>query len=219
MKNTFAVYIACDEGFFDGEIIRIIANSSHIKKDRHELTITSYHNGVMIIVSANHSNWKKFKEVIDELLLTTILHKDNITTGTSIIHPLEELDYTVKEAHNACIAAKLENKANLHYQDIGVYKFLIPNRDLEALLRFKNEFLSPILDLKNNQTKELLDTAITFIRSEGNFKSVSEELHIHENTLRYRLSKIHKRLNPGSTEFEFYQNLSIAIKMHLIQSV
>lgn len=78
-------------------------------------------------------------------------------------------------------------------------------------------FLKPVLDKNNNQAKELLDTAIAFIRGGGNFKLVSEELHIHENTLRYRLNKLHKMLNPNRTEFEFYQNLSVAIKLYLFQ--
>lgn len=220
MKNTLAAYLSCDEGFCDGEIIRIIENSSHNKKDIHEITISSYNNGVMIIVSANHYNSKKFKEVINELLSTTILHKTKIiTSGFSKVHLWEELNHTVKEAFDACTAAKLGNKETLDYQEIGVYQFLIPNRDFESLLKFMNEYLNPILDKKNNQTKELLDTAIAFIRGGGNFKSVSEELHIHENTLRYRLSKLHKLLNPGSVEFEFYQNLTIAIKVYLIQNI
>lgn len=219
LKNTFAAYLSSSDGFYDGEIIRLAENSSHNKKDNQYITISSYNHGAMIIISADHYNLKKYKETINGLLSTTILHKTQFSLGFSNVHPWEELDYTVKEAFNACIAARLENKECLDYKEIGFYQFLIPNKDFESLLKYMNEYLDPILDTKNNQTKELLDTAIAFIRGGGSFKTVSEELHIHENTLRYRLSKLHKLLNPSSTEFEFYQNLTVAIKTYLIRHI
>lgn len=215
-KNSFAAFLTSDKGFSDGEIIRLFENSKKFDTETLHITVGNYNKGAILIVSADHLNRKQYKSVIEDLLSRTIMQKSNHKVGYGNIHPWEELNNTIREAYEACIVANLENQESLDYQDIGVYQFLLPNRDRKTHVKYMKEFLGPILDLKNHQTRELLETAIAFVRGGGNFKSVSEDLHIHENTLRYRLSKLHKTLDPNNSEFEFYQNLSLAIKMYLI---
>ena len=72
-------------------------------------------------------------------------------------------------------------------------------------------FLGAILD-----NEEYLQTAIAFVRAEGNYEIAAQYLNYHKNTLRYRLSKIQTWLAPDQSYNYFYQNLSLTIKILLI---
>lgn len=218
MKYICAAFFHCQEGYSDGDIIRISENNNNLKNTNYEISTCSYENDIMFLISSNHEDSRKINEIIKNLLTLTILHKEKPTLGISKMHQLEELDAAAKEAYDACVVAQIEGKPVMNFENIGIYQFVVPNRDTEAVQMFMRNFLEPIIDKNNAQTAELMGTAITFIKGCGNFKAVSESLHIHENTLRYRLGKLHKLLDPNSTEFEFYNNLNTAIKIYLIQN-
>ena len=64
-----------------------------------------------------------------------------------------------------------------------VYEFLInENTDNIIDLNFK-EFI-------NSASEEYLDMMKLFVDNNGNIKKTADELHVHYNTLKYRLSKI-----------------------------
>ena len=50
----------------------------------------------------------------------------------------------------------------------------------------------------------------------GDLDKTAEKLFFHKNTVRYRLSKMHELLDPSSNEKEFSENLSIAIKIYML---
>ena len=67
--------------------------------------------------------------------------------------------------------------------------------------------------------EEQLATAIAFVLAKGNYDDAAERLICHKNTVRYRLNRIQKKLDPGKTEAEFYENLAVAIKLYLIRTI
>jgi DNA-binding PucR family transcriptional regulator len=61
-----------------------------------------------------------------------------------------------------------------------------------------------------------MKTAIAYIKCEGNTKLTADSLFIHENTVRYRMNKIREKLDPNANDFVFYENLSLAVKIYLL---
>ena len=77
-------------------------------------------------------------------------------------------------------------------------------------------YLNPITHNPSDSSKELIKTAIAYIKCEGNPKLTADNLFIHENTVRYRMNKLREKLDPNANDFVFYENLSLAIKIHLL---
>ena len=50
----------------------------------------------------------------------------------------------------------------------------------------------------------------------GDLDKTAKALYCHKNTVRYRLSKMHQLLAKKSNEKEFNENLSIAIKIYML---
>lgn len=111
------------------------------------------------------------------------------------------------------IASLVLNQQELWFHQIGVLSCLIPLADNPHTGKYMKQFLNPILD-----NPEYMQTVIAFVRAEGNYEAASQMLNYHKNTLRYRLSKIQSWLAPDATYDFFYQNLSLSVKIYLIQT-
>jgi sugar diacid utilization regulator len=55
---------------------------------------------------------------------------------------------------------------------------------------FSSSILSPIMDFDLENNGKLMETLGSWSRHGMNFPEAAEELHQHENTLRYRMDKI-----------------------------
>jgi len=81
------------------------------------------------------------------------------------------------------------------YSDIRYFDLMLSG------LSFSNYDCSRRNDLKelvNEENSYLLETLISYFNNNGEMNIVADELHIHRNTLRYRIEKIHEMtgLNP-----------------------
>ncbi|MBV7274813.1 helix-turn-helix domain-containing protein [Clostridiaceae bacterium UIB06] len=93
---------------------------------------------------------------------------------------------SVKQAFTALnIGMKLESEKNIYlYEDL---------RFVSMLANFKRDFkLDDIIKKLKSEGKqsELLDTLAAYVYNNGEANKTSEVLHIHRNTLNYRLEKI-----------------------------
>jgi purine catabolism regulator len=53
-----------------------------------------------------------------------------------------------------------------------------------------DEVLRPLTDSDRSGGARLVDTLDAFLASGGRYKATAEALHVHENTLRYRLARV-----------------------------
>ena len=50
----------------------------------------------------------------------------------------------------------------------------------------------------------------------GELEETAKRLYCHKNTVRYRLARMQEMLDPNSTEKEFFENLALAIRIHML---
>lgn len=196
------------------EISRIIKNYSLVRKPLNsaKVKISTFKGGLMVIVSMNQMDEKKYQVIVSEIL-DLIGEKDNLMVCHSSVHPtFIELDDALRESYYASLVAHIETKKTINYEDIGTYKFLIAHRNSDAEVRFMRRYVDQF-------NEEQLATAIAFVLAKGNYDEAAERLICHKNTVRYRLNRIQQKLDPGKTEAEFYENLAVAIKLYLIRTI
>lgn len=75
------------------------------------------------------------------------------------------------------------------YDDIGAYKLIIelPKSTLNSLF---NNVMAPLIEADCGNDNELVHTIRVFLKNNMNMEQTSNELFIHNNTIRYRLKKI-----------------------------
>ena len=81
----------------------------------------------------------------------------------------------------------------------GFLKVLLTGPDLTAFSLFAHELLDPLLAYDESNDGELLRTLRAYLLNDAKIRPTSEYLSVHENTIRYRLSKVQSvcSIDPG----------------------
>ena len=101
------------------------------------------------------------------------------------------------------------------YDEIGVYRLLLPfchSRDFEC---FSEQILDPIRDYDTENGTALFETLLSYVKNDADLKKTAAALTQHENTVRYRLEKIHTVCGLSYRVNAEAEQLSLAVKIHL----
>ena len=212
-RNCVVSYIRAVDGgsgFSPGKVARNYANKR--SESGVNVGLIAYYDGLIVITSMLKVKRDKRDEVIRDILQTA-----DSTDGLVIAHSnehvtMEEMDQAMRECYYAYVSARISDRDEMEYEDIGTYRFLIANRNDPEQIRFMQKYLKAM-------SKEQLESAITFVKCNGSFDDAAKVQNCHRNTVRYRVNKIKEKTNPDQSDFEFYENLATAIKIYLIANL
>ncbi len=100
----------------------------------------------------------------------------------------------------------------LYFKDIHIKRFLLAN-DQEDLISYTQNLLNPLLHYNNASREDFLTTLVTYLKSNCNWSYTKEQLHIHGNTLTYRLSRIEEILKLNLNDYQDRLRLQIAFEI------
>ncbi|MEH7014026.1 helix-turn-helix domain-containing protein [Neobacillus niacini] len=101
----------------------------------------------------------------------------------------------------------------LSYTDLGVQRFILQNSK-EELIDFIQEVLGPLFQYEQSRKGELLSTLIVYLDQNQNIKKTADSLHIHTNTLSYRLKRIEEILLTDLNDSQPLFNIHLAINIY-----
>lgn len=105
----------------------------------------------------------------------------------------------------------------VHYGQVGIERLLfhlLGNRELE---RFALDVLGELLTYDAQHQGELVETLDVFLRCNGNHVRAARELHLHRNTLLYRLDRVREILSRDLEDAETRLALQVALRIrHVI---
>ncbi len=101
----------------------------------------------------------------------------------------QSLHIGYEEAKHALGYACLQNKDLVFYSEIGFYRLLLhtPQPEREA---FCADALRPLVELDETSKSELLPTLEAFLQNFGNYAQTAAQIHMHINSVRYRIQNI-----------------------------
>jgi sugar diacid utilization regulator len=99
------------------------------------------------------------------------------------------------------------------YSDLGIQRFILQNSE-EELIDFIQEVLGSLIEYEQSRKGELLTTLFIYFDQNQNVKKTADMLHIHTNTLTYRLKRIEEILLINLTESKQLFNLNMAINIY-----
>jgi purine catabolism regulator len=102
------------------------------------------------------------------------------------------------------------------FADLGVYRVIAQVEDRDALDDFRREYLGQLEDYDARHAAELVETLEGFFECNGNHAKAAEALHLHRNTLLYRLERIQSITGRDLGDAETRLSLQLALKIRRV---
>ena len=131
---------------------------------------------------------------------------------------LAEWRRSLEEAEQALILGRqlFGTGRVLAFSDLGVYRLLVRLRETPELWTFYRETLAKLVDYDLRQRADLMKTLEAYFNQLGNLRAASEALHVHRNTLLYRLERIKEISGMDLDNAEEYFALWLALRAHRV---
>jgi DNA-binding PucR family transcriptional regulator len=97
--------------------------------------------------------------------------------------------------------------------DLASHVLLLASVAADARQSFRRLLLGPITDYDRSHNADLLGTVDTFLRCSGSWQRCAEELHVHVNTLRYRLRRVEQLTGRDLSHFEDRVDFFLALRL------
>jgi purine catabolism regulator len=170
--------------------------------------------GVLCFVPADTVNGTE-KQIIQLVLRDVVAYFPTVraTYGRVALTPTEWIRSQTEAELTQKLLRSNSNTA-LGYAEIGVYQLLLPLVNNADAMLFYHQHLGALLEYEREQHGELLQTLEAFFDCNGNLARTSEAIHVHRNTLLYRLSRISQICQVDLDNTETRLSLWLAIKLH-----
>jgi purine catabolism regulator len=155
--------------------------------------------------------------VVAELWQTVIAKFPQVRMAIGRSAPTtSEWPRSVQDAEHVFRLPKPALSGPVNYDDIGVYQLLLPMMHSHETQAFYRQHLGPLLDYDREQRGELIHTLEAYFDCAGNLARTSEMIHVHRNTLLYRLARIAQICQVDLDHHETRLSLWLALKLHHI---
>ena len=131
-------------------------------------------------------------------------------------YTLATIPESLRQAQQALeIGRRLFGENKLHsFAHLGIYRLLFHLNGQNELNEFYTETLGPLLQADTRADSTLIETLEGFFRCNGNLSETARVMHLHRNSLLYRLGRIEEILGRSLDDSELRLSLQIALKIH-----
>lgn len=136
-----------------------------------------------------------------------------------IAQNLQSIPRSFREAQQALeIGRRLFGDGKIHsFARLGVYRLLFYLDGQRELNDFYHETLGSLLASDTRGDSTLIETLENYFRCNGNLSETARAMHLHRNSLLYRLERVESLLGHSLEDAEFRLNLQIALKIHQLR--
>lgn len=176
-----------------------------------------YKDGILVVYTSNQEHQLDIEYIINSI--DTDMRED-IRMGISQIHEhLYEINHAINEAVMTISFVDILGQRILQYKELGIFRVLHLLKKSDELIAFSVEITDKLSNYDKRNSTELLKTAELYIENDGDLKTTAQHMFQHENTIRYRISKIKDILGMNSKNIEFYEQLSVALKVRKMENI
>ncbi|MFE7764663.1 PucR family transcriptional regulator [Streptomyces sp. NPDC057438] len=149
--------------------------------------------------------------------LTAGLDDDGrLTLGVSAaVHSAEGLRGALEEARHArrVAAARSGRVCAAGHQELASHVLLLPFVPDDVRRAFTARLLDPLRDYDRRHRAELIPTLEAFLECDGSWTRCAARLHLHVNTLRYRVGRIEQLTGRDLSRLEDKLDFFLALRM------
>ncbi|ARP73016.1 PucR family transcriptional regulator [Streptomyces pluripotens] len=139
-----------------------------------------------------------------------------LTLGVSAaVHSAEGLRGALEEARHArrVAAARTGRVCAAGHQELASHVLLLPFVPDDVRRAFTARLLDPLKDYDRRHRAELIPTLEAFLDSDGSWTRCAARLHLHVNTLRYRVGRIEQLTGRDLSRLEDKLDFFLALRM------
>lgn len=198
----------------------------------HDLSITQDKKEILCIaflndMPKNHSYFinGNIKNAIDFLNkeLTLNINDDvpsfiGISDVRTSLLELNKSDFTARHALLYCKFNNIKGKP-VYWSELGGFKILCSIAYSDESINLCNNLLKGLLDYDKLHNSGLVETLIELDKNNWNFKTTSEKLMFHQNTIKYRYRKICQLLDGDMNDYNYCSDIKMALKLHYIYTM
>lgn len=182
-----------------------------LPKDRGEML-------AVLLPAADQPDSESTRRALDQVRvrLNHLLGESTATCGVgpSAVGPAEIVRSYLQAEQAARIGRQfLGGNQTLTFGELGAYRLLASVDNRDALDGFYREYLGALEVYDARYNGELLETLEGFFAANGNHARAAEALHLHRNTLLYRLSRIEALTGRDLGDPETRLCLQLALKI------
>ncbi|SCK42735.1 PucR family transcriptional regulator ligand-binding domain-containing protein [Streptomyces sp. WMMB 322] len=141
---------------------------------------------------------------------------ERLTFGVSAtVHSADGLHGALEEARHARrVAAAREGRVcAAGHQELASHVLLLPFVPDDVRRAFTARLLAPLRDYDRRHRAELLPTLAAFLDADGSWTRCADGLHLHVNTLRYRMSRIEQLTGRDLSRLEDRLDFFLALRL------
>jgi purine catabolism regulator len=135
-----------------------------------------------------------------------------------VCNNIENISKSFKEAKTACRVSIALNRI-CDYEGLGSYSLLVELLEFEETKVFLEQLIYPLVNYDKDNNASLLETLGFFINTNCSYRETARRMHVHHNTVRYRLGVIEDILKIDLKKPETVLNLMLAIKLHNLKNI
>ena len=216
LRPMVAAVCIRDKELKGGQISAKIRRSRPDEKLRSKTFVGKYEDLIVIVLSQDEDQPGRFQTLLEDVSIVYGLAGRELTMGVSRVRPIHDhFNMVIREAYWAEKVAEIEQMPVRLYRDIGIYQLIVSYIHTTPMRRYAQNYFAPLFE-EEEKDGELMHTAIEYVLAKGDAAEAARRLYCHKNTIRYRIGKLQEKLDPDANEKEFYQNLAIAVKIHLL---
>jgi hypothetical protein len=139
-----------------------------------------------------------------------------LTLGVSAaVHSAEGLRGALEEARHArrVAAARTGRVCAAGHQELASHVLLLPFVPDDVRRAFTARLLDPLRDYDRRHRAELIPTLEAFLECDGSWTRCASRLHLHVNTLRYRVGRIEQLTGRDLSRLEDKLDFFLALRM------
>ncbi|CAL9636760.1 PucR family transcriptional regulator [Streptomyces sp. enrichment culture] len=155
-------------------------------------------------------------EAVREPLSAGLGDDGRVTLGVSAaVHSAEGLRGALEEARHArrVAAARPGRVCAAGHQELASHVLLLPFVPDDVRRAFTARLLDPLRDYDRRHRAELVPTLEAFLDSDGSWTRCANRLHLHVNTLRYRVGRIEQLTGRDLSRLEDKLDFFLALRM------
>ncbi|MGG1685026.1 helix-turn-helix domain-containing protein [Pseudalkalibacillus sp. NRS-1564] len=203
----------------------IHASIKHLLEKNHQKTVRVTEWGRQIVLLFHQDDEKgiessiltvnQFIQEFNELISSVTTEKICRIGIGKPVRGIRAIDQSFQEAKKTIKFLKRFTFAGYSswYGEIGALRLLLNNKE-EDLASYALEYLSPLLAYEKRRKGELFQTLFVYLSTGQDLKNASEQLHVHVNTMNYRIQRIQEILTINFNDPSDLMNIQVACNIY-----